>query len=89
MSLVTPFVINNRLDLKEHVESVAKGILRHSFALRIISGNIGGDVALRAYYTFVAAKVRYGLIVSRYCTRYKLNLSATKKMYSRQRSLLK
>lgn len=54
--------IDERLDWRGHIETVAVKIAQFSFALRIISDAVGVDAALSAYYAFIYSRIKYGII---------------------------
>lgn len=54
--------VDARLDWKAHVEGVALGTARYSYALNILSKSVSVEAALMAYYAYVQSRLRYGLI---------------------------
>lgn len=54
--------IDQRLDWRAHIEVLALGIARYSYALKIITDNVGQKEALIAYNAYVQAKMKYGII---------------------------
>lgn len=54
--------IDRRLDWLHHIEVLASKTSQFCYALRVISGSVGIDAAMSAYYAFIYSRFKYGII---------------------------